>query len=183
MSQNYHLSGLSISIESIAWRLVVSDLHFKARLRFYGNLVGTRSKTLQVPRKKTVTFNDSILFIYCSNVNDFKALSHAFPSRWFNPTFACPWRAENVPFPGRKMNRIDFLTVATNFRFLFDFYWHSLLMITQFFGKIINDGFFLNHAQMAFKVTRPSYFLKVPSYFDALWYPTFTLIISLTRNP
>ena len=133
-----------IYLESIAWRLVVSDLNFKARLRFYGNLVGARSKTLQVPRKKkkTVTFNDSILGIYGSNVNDFKALPHAFPSRWFNPTFACPWRAENVPFPGRKMNRIDFLTVATNFRFLFDFYWHSLLMITQFFGKIINDGFF-----------------------------------------
>ena len=25
------------------------------------------------------------------------------------------------------MSRIDFLTVATNFRFLFEFYWHSLL--------------------------------------------------------
>ena len=92
-----------IYLESIAWRLVVSDLNFKARLRFYGNLVGARSKTLQVPRKKkTVTFNESILGIYGSNVNDFKALPHAFPSRWFNPTFACPWRAENVPFPDEK---------------------------------------------------------------------------------
>ena len=26
------------------------------------------------------------------------------------------------------MSRIDFLTVATNFQFLFDFYWHSLLI-------------------------------------------------------
>ena len=40
-------------------------------------------------KNKTVTFNDCILGIYGSNINDFKALPHAFPSRWFNPTFAC----------------------------------------------------------------------------------------------
>ena len=40
-----------IYLESIAWRLVVGDLNFKVRLRFYGNLVGGCSKTLQDPRK------------------------------------------------------------------------------------------------------------------------------------
>ena len=118
------------------WCIRTRTILWKFSRRSLENFTSSQKK------KKTVTFNDSILGIYGSNVNDFKALPHAFPSRWFNPTFACPWRAENVPFPGRKMNRIDFLTVATNFRFLFDFYWHSLLMITQFFGKIINDGFF-----------------------------------------
>ena len=61
-------------------------------------------------KNKTVTFNDCILGIYGSNINDFKALSHAFPSRWFNPTFACPWRAENVP---SNFEFISFLTEIT----------------------------------------------------------------------
>ena len=34
----------------------------------------------------------------------------------------------------------------------------------------------------SFKVTRPSYFVGVPFYFEALWYPTFTLIVSLTYS-
>ena len=33
-----------------------------------------------------------------------------------------------------------------------------------------------------FKVTRPSYFVRLPSYFEALWYTTFTLIASLTYS-
>ena len=36
---------------------------------------------------------------------------------------------------------------------------------------------------LLFKVTRPSFFFLgggVPSYFEALWYPTFTFIVSLT---
>ena len=32
------------------------------------------------------------------------------------------------------------------------------------------------------KVTRPSYFVSVLSYFEALWYPTFTSIVSLTYS-
>ena len=32
------------------------------------------------------------------------------------------------------------------------------------------------------KVTWPNYFVRVPSYFEALLYPTFTLIVSLTPS-
>ena len=32
------------------------------------------------------------------------------------------------------------------------------------------------------KVTRPSYFVSVLPYFEALWYPTFTSIVSLTYS-
>ena len=41
-------------------------------------------------KNRTVTFNCCILGIYGSYI-----LPHAFPSRWFSPTFACPWRAAN----------------------------------------------------------------------------------------
>ena len=40
--------------------------------------------------------------------------------------------------------------------------------------KIANNKFF--------KVTRPSYFVRVPSYFEALWYPQLSLIVSLTYS-
>ena len=40
-----------IYLESIAWRLVVCDLNFKVKLRFYEHLVGARTKNLQDPRK------------------------------------------------------------------------------------------------------------------------------------
>ena len=52
-------------------------------------------------KNKTVTFNDCILGIYGSNIKDFNGLPHAFPLRWFNPTFACPWRAKHVFFKFR----------------------------------------------------------------------------------
>ena len=39
-------------------------------------------KLYKIPGKKTVTFNDCILGIYGSNMNDFQALPHAFPSQW-----------------------------------------------------------------------------------------------------
>ena len=48
--------------------------------------------------------------INTTNINDFKALPHAFPSRWFNPSFACPWRAENVP------SNFEFISYRNNLR-------------------------------------------------------------------
>ena len=39
-----------------------------------------------------------------------------------------------------------------------------------------------NAALRRFKVTRPSYFLVVPPYFEALWYPHFTFIVSVTHR-
>ena len=60
-------------------------------------------------KNKTVTFNDCILGIYGSNINDFQAIPHAFPSRWFNPTFACP-RAVNVP------SDFEFISYRNNLR-------------------------------------------------------------------
>ena len=44
------------------------------------------------------------------------------------------------PFPGQKMSRIDFLTVATNFRFLFDFYGHSLLKRSKLSTRRMSSG-------------------------------------------
>ena len=35
---------------------------------------------------------------------------------------------------------------------------------------------------MFFKVTRPSYFVRVPSYFEALWYPHLYFDLSLTHS-
>ena len=55
-------------------------------------------KLYKIPeKKKKVTLKDFILGIYGNNINDVQALPHAFPSRLFNPTFAYPWRAVNVP--------------------------------------------------------------------------------------
>ena len=51
MSQNCHLSDYFYLSQIYRVRLVVCDLNLKVRLRFYGNLVGARSKTLQDPRK------------------------------------------------------------------------------------------------------------------------------------
>ena len=119
-----------IYLESIVWRLVVCDLNFKGRLRFYGNLVGTPSKTLQDPRKsKTVTPNDYILGIYGTNINDFKALPYAFPSRWFNPTFACPWRAENVP------SNFEFISYRNNLRRRLSIYFNKTRPLLNRYSK------------------------------------------------
>ena len=51
MSQNCHLKYLIYLSRIYRVRLVVCDLNFKVKLRFCGNLVGARSKTLQDPRK------------------------------------------------------------------------------------------------------------------------------------
>ena len=61
-------------------------------------------------KNKTVTFNDCILGIYGSNIKDFNGLPHAFPLRWFNPTFACPWRAEKMP------SNFEFISYRNNLR-------------------------------------------------------------------
>ena len=53
------------------------------------------SNVTRSQKNKTVTFKICLLPIYGRNINDFHALPHAFPLRWFNPTFASPWRAAN----------------------------------------------------------------------------------------
>ena len=58
----------------------------------------------------------------------------------FQKTSSILMKVVPYPFPGQKMSRIVFLTVATNFRFLFDFYWHSLLSFISsaiFVGEMI----------------------------------------------
>ena len=101
MSQNCHLSISNLSRDV----LLFVTLNFRSDLlRFYGNSVGAHSKTLQDPRKKKpVTFKDCILVINGSNINDFQALKHVFPSRWFYPTFACPLRAAKCFFKFRAL--------------------------------------------------------------------------------
>ena len=86
-----------IYLESIAWRLVVCDLNFRSDCDFMEIQSALARKLYKIPKNKTVTFKDCILGIYGSNINYFQELQHAFPLRWFNPTFECPWRAVNVP--------------------------------------------------------------------------------------
>ena len=40
-----------------------------------------------------------------------------------------------------------------------------------FFGMLSQVGFETHLKHIYFKVTRPSYFVRVPSYFETLWYP------------
>ena len=78
-------------------------------------------------KKKTVTFNDCILGIHGSNINDFQA--HAFPSRWFNPTFKRPWRAENVP------SNFEFLSYRNNLRRKLSIYFNKTRPLKNSYSK------------------------------------------------
>ena len=48
---------------------------------------------------------------------------------------------------------------------------HARLSATLFLAPIWASNRFAGPFITAFKVTRPSYFVRVSSYFDALWYP------------
>ena len=85
LSQNYRV------------RLVVCDLNFWSDCDFMEIQSAPAQNFTRSQKNKTVTFKDYILGIYGSHINDFQALPHAFPLRWFDPTFACPWRAVKVP--------------------------------------------------------------------------------------
>ena len=77
-------------------RLVVCDLNFRSDCDFMEiQSPITRKRSQKI---KTVTFKDCILQIYGRNINDFRHY-HVPLHRddLYNPTFACPWRAVNVP--------------------------------------------------------------------------------------
>ena len=80
-------------------------------------------------KNKTVTFKDCIVGIYGSNINDFQALPHAVPSRWFNPTFACPWKAVNVP------SNFEFISYRNNLRRKLSIYFNKTRPLLNSYSK------------------------------------------------
>ena len=56
----------------------------------------------------------------------------------------------------------------------------SCIAVGRAFAMVSSQQQCSNRLSAKLKVTRPSYFGRVPSYFEALWYPPFTLIVSLT---
>ena len=59
--------------------------------------------------------------------------------------------------------------------YLFHFLWlpSGFNSKKYFWNRIIKGNDFRNLKKWPLKVTRPSYFERVPSYFEALWYPHF----------
>ena len=77
MSQNCHLSILNLSRDALLFcDLILGQIVILWKFSWRPLENFTRSQ-----KNKTVTFNDCILGIYGSNINDFQALPHAFPSR------------------------------------------------------------------------------------------------------
>ena len=77
MSQNCHLSISNLSRDV----LLFVTLNFRSDCDFMEIQSALARKLYKIPEKKTVTFKDCILVINGSNINDFQALQHAFPSR------------------------------------------------------------------------------------------------------
>ena len=119
--QNWHLS--------IARHFVVCDLNFGPDCDFMEIQSALARKVTRSQKNRTVTLKISLFGIYGSNIKDFQALPHAFPCRWFIPTFSCPWRAANDP------SNFEFISYRNNLRRKLSIYFNETRSLLNSYSK------------------------------------------------
>ena len=120
MSRNWHLSrDTLLFVTSILVQIVI-----------LWKFSGCSLENVTISQKnRTVTLKICLFEIYGSNINDFQALPHAFPWRWFIPTFVCPWRAANDP------SNFEFLSYRNDLRRKLSIYFNEKRSLLNSYSK------------------------------------------------